>query len=86
LILVHYLNHLFGFDYGLPYGHFAFYNMWSGFGSDVQEFAILGLVAGAYKKHQCHDKDCWRIGWYPAAEGGGWHYCKTHHKHGGLHL
>lgn len=86
MIFVHFLNHICGFDYGLRYGSFSWYDAWSGFLSDLQEFAIIGLVAGAYKKHQCHDQHCWRLGWYPAVEGNNWHYCKTHHRNGGIHI
>jgi hypothetical protein len=38
------------------------YGFWSGFGSDLGEIALIGAVIGAYHKHNCHVKGCWRIG------------------------
>lgn len=31
MIVLHFLAHIFAFDYGLPYGHFGWYNGWSAF-------------------------------------------------------
>jgi hypothetical protein len=59
-----------------------YYGFWSGFGSDVEEFGILGAVgAGIYqlvKKYNCHEPGCWRIGQHPAA-GGQFLLCYRHH-------
>lgn len=41
-------------------GHW--YAFWSGFGSDIGEVAIIGGLLSVYRKHNCHDKGCWRIG------------------------
>jgi hypothetical protein len=38
------------------------YNFWSGIGSDMGEVALFGAVLGAYHKHNCHQRHCWRIG------------------------
>ena len=50
-----------------------YYGFWSGFGSDLEEFGILGGISAAIyqlvKKHNCHEPGCWRIGQYPAADG-----------------
>ena len=50
-----------------------YYGFWSGFGSDLEEFGILGAIAaGIYslvKKYNCHEPGCWRIGNHPAADG-----------------
>ncbi len=35
------------------------YGFWSGIGSDLSEFAILGIV---WHKLNCHEAKCWRIG------------------------
>ena len=43
-----------------------YYGFWSGFGSDLEEFGILGAVgAGIYslvRKYNCHEPGCWRVG------------------------
>ena len=59
-----------------------YYGFWSGFGSDLEEFGILGgIAAGIYqlvKKHNCHEPGCWRVGQYPAADGQ-FMLCYRHH-------
>jgi hypothetical protein len=55
------------------------YAFWSGFGADLEEFGIVVLVFGIYKRHKC--QSCWR----PALKGGlgrvaGTHY-ETCHRH-----
>jgi hypothetical protein len=59
-----------------------YYGFWSGFGSDLEEFGILGgITAGIYqlvKKHNCHEPGCWRVGQYPAADGQ-FMLCYRHH-------
>jgi hypothetical protein len=55
-----------------------FYGFWSGFGSDISEFAIaVGIYTGA-RKVNCHSRRCWRIGHHPL-EGTPYHLCKVHH-------
>src|SRR5215510_13401861 len=59
-----------------------YYGFWSGFGSDLEEFGILGAIGAALyqlvKKYNCHEPGCWRIGNHPAA-GGQFHLCYRHH-------
>ena len=59
-----------------------YYGFWSGFGSDLTEFAIIGTIAtGVYqlvKKYNCHHPGCWRVGNHPAA-GGQFSLCYRHH-------
>jgi hypothetical protein len=59
-----------------------FYGFWSGFGSDIAEFGILGAIGtGVYqmvKKYNCHQPGCWRVGTHPAA-GGQFLLCYHHH-------
>ena len=59
-----------------------YYGFWSGFGSDLPEFAIIGTIAtGVYqlvKKNNCHHPGCWRVGNHPAA-GGQFSLCYRHH-------
>ena len=59
-----------------------YYGFWSGFGSDLAEFSILGAIGtGVYqliKKYNCHEPGCWRIGNHPAA-GGQFLLCYRHH-------
>jgi len=55
-----------------------YYGFWSGFGSDLSEFAIaLGIYTGV-RKVNCHARRCWRIGHHPL-EGTPYHLCKLHH-------
>jgi hypothetical protein len=59
-----------------------YYGFWSGFGSDLTEFGIIGAIAtGVYqlvKKYNCHEPGCWRVGNHPAA-GGQFNLCYRHH-------
>jgi hypothetical protein len=59
-----------------------YYGFWSGFGSDLAEFSILGAIGTAVyqlvKKYNCHEPGCWRIGNHPAA-GGQFLLCYRHH-------
>jgi hypothetical protein len=54
---------------------------WSGFGSDVGEFAIFGALFAQYKRHTCnvsHPRFCWRPGIHPVA-GTPYRACGKHH-------
>jgi hypothetical protein len=59
-----------------------FYAFWSGFGSDIAEFGIIGAIGtGVYqliRKYNCHEPGCWRVGNHPAA-GGQFLLCYRHH-------
>jgi hypothetical protein len=59
-----------------------YYGFWSGFGSDLTEFGIIGAIAtGVYqlvRKYNCHEPSCWRVGTHPAA-GGQFSLCYRHH-------
>jgi hypothetical protein len=59
-----------------------YYAFWSGFGSDITEFGVIGVVATAsyhiIKRYNCHEPGCWRIGNHPAA-GGQFQLCYRHH-------
>lgn len=55
------------------------YGVWSGFGSDLAEFAIIGSILGLYKHHNCAVPHCprWAHERYHV-EGT---HLKTCHKH-----
>ncbi len=59
-----------------------YYGFWSGFGSDIAEFGIIGAIGTAayqlFKKFNCHEPGCWRVGTHPAA-GGQFALCYRHH-------
>ena len=59
-----------------------YYGFWSGFGSDIAEFGIIGAIGTAayqlFKKFNCHEPGCWRVGTHPAA-GGQFFLCYRHH-------
>jgi hypothetical protein len=77
--VLHWLAHVTGCDYGLPYGRFSWYNLYSGFGGSVPDIMIpLSLIAWWYHR-TCHDSPwCLRWGRYPAA-GGMFYVCRHHH-------
>ncbi len=54
------------------------YQWWSGVGSDIGELAIIGAVAGAYRKAECHQEGCHRLGRFPH---GHYKLCHVHHPH-----
>jgi hypothetical protein len=74
----HLLVHLMGVDYGLPYGHWGWYNFWSGIaGSFI--IAVVAWFFGYYIHHTCQDHPwCLRWGKYEAA-GGLFKVCHKHH-------
>jgi hypothetical protein len=59
-----------------------YYAFWSGFGSDIAEFGIVGAIGtGVYqvvRKYNCHEPGCWRVGNHSAA-GGEFVLCYRHH-------
>src|SRR5262249_52707345 len=59
-----------------------YYGFWSGFGSDLAEFSILGAIATGIsqlvKKYNCHEPGCWRVGTPPTARGQ-FPFCYRHH-------
>jgi hypothetical protein len=59
-----------------------YYAFWSGFGSDIAEFGVIGAIGtGVYqliRKYNCHEPGCWRVGNHPAA-GGQFLLCYRHH-------
>lgn len=55
-----------------------YYGFWSGFGSDIGEVTVLGLVLAVFRKHNCHARRCWRIGRHQV-EGTVWTTCRKHH-------
>jgi hypothetical protein len=75
-------NHWLGVHTGTINESGPYYGFWSGFGSDLAEFSILGAIGtGVYqlvKKYNCHEPGCWRVGSHPAA-GGQFLLCYRHH-------
>jgi len=76
------VNHWLGIHTGTLNESGPYYGFWSGFGSDIAEFGILGAIAtGIYqliKKYNCHEPGCWRVGTHQAA-GGQFLLCYRHH-------
>lgn len=69
--------HLMGIDN--PVGRWELF--WSGFGSCLTEFALLGGMVAFYRRHTCHVDSphfCWRWGAHPVA-GTPFRACKRHH-------
>jgi hypothetical protein len=65
---MNWLTHVLGFDDLTG----PWYGFWSGFGSDLGEFAIVAVV---YHHINCHQGGCWR----PARHQMGG-YCRRHRK------
>lgn len=53
------------------------YGFWSGFGSDISEFALFGALLGLLRKHNCEVQRCWRIGRHRT--NAGHMVCRRHH-------
>ena len=51
------------------------YLFWSGI---VGDFGLLGVFALAYRKLNCHQPGCWRMG-HHGHDNGKYHYCRRHH-------
>jgi hypothetical protein len=78
MLLWYAIVHLLGIDYGLPYGHWSWYNFWSGVGGS---FLVNALVFGflLWWRSTCHHSwRCLRHGKHPAA-GGMFRLCWKHH-------
>jgi hypothetical protein len=58
------------------------YGFWSGFGSDLTEFALVGALLGMIRAHNCEVHRCWRLGRHVTAAGQ--HVCRRHHPDGHL--
>jgi hypothetical protein len=82
VLYAHPVNHWLGVHTGTVNESGPYYGFWSGFGSDLAEFGILGAVGTAIyqlvKKYNCHEPGCWRVGTHPAA-GGQFLLCYHHH-------
>src|SRR5215472_6003786 len=78
----HVVDHWLGVHTGATNESGPYYGFWSGFGSDLAEFGILGAIATAtyhvVKKYNCHEPGCWRVGTHQAA-GGEFLLCYRHH-------
>jgi hypothetical protein len=78
----HPINHWLAVHTGTVNESGPYYGFWSGFGSDIAEFGLLGALATAayqvFRKFNCHEPGCWRVGTHPAA-GGQFVLCYRHH-------
>ena len=76
--MIEWINHFLGLDnLSGPY-----YGFWSGIGSDITEFGILGGLIMMYRKHNCEIHKCWRIGrhqWLDSSNGTTHNLCRIHH-------
>lgn len=54
------------------------YLFWSGPFSALPSFGVVGLLAGLYRKHNCHVRRCWRLG-HHRLDGTEWTVCRLHH-------
>lgn len=60
----HFIVHILGVDYGLPYGHWGWYNFWSGIAGSFAVSLVIWFGA-FYLHHTCHTWWCPRTGRYP---------------------
>lgn len=76
---MNWIGHFFGLDNAAG----PAYLFWSGVGSDITEFAILGAAVGAIRRLNCDQHGCWRWGHLPAlVDGNHHHFCSRHHPTG----
>jgi len=61
------------------------YAFWSGFGSDLTEFAIVAALVAAVHKHNCHVKGCRRVIRTHRDDEIGRYACGRHHTKRELH-
>lgn len=80
--LLHWIDHVLGADYGLPYGHWGWYNVESGSGSDLSEVAIFAGLVAVVRRWNCEVKGCLRLGRHRTLAGH--HVCRRHHPDGHL--
>jgi hypothetical protein len=73
--------HTMGVDFMAPYGHWVWYNFWSGFGSLTLLTTCLATPLLLYRKHNCHVAGCWRIGRHKVS-GTEYVVCRRHHPNG----
>lgn len=59
------------------------YGLWSGFGSDLGELAIIGGLISIVRHHNCHVHRCWRVGRHKVT-GTPHVVCRRHHPDGPL--
>lgn len=74
---MNWLAHIIGIDN--PVGRWELF--WSGFGSDISQFALVGAIVEFYRRHTCHvdtPRFCWRPGTHPVV-GTPFKACKKHH-------
>jgi hypothetical protein len=73
ILNAHIVNHWLAIHTGTVNEPGPYYAFWSGFGSDLTEFGVIGAIGtGVYqvvKKYNCHQPGCWRVGNHPAAGG-----------------
>lgn len=74
---MHWLNHVLGLDNGSG----GWYLLWSGFGANFGELAIVGSLIAGVRHHNCHVRKCWRVGRHPVA-GTAFVVCRRHHPDG----
>lgn len=75
----HWLVHIIGADYGLPYGHWGWYNFHSGIGG-AWYFGVVLTAPLWYYHHTCHDHPmCLRWGKVELAGGAAGKDCYKHH-------
>lgn len=71
---MHWLSHWAGLDNGSG----ALYLFYSGIASFILSLSVVGGLIGLWRKHECHQDGCWRIGKHPAADGA-LVLCRRHH-------
>lgn len=65
--------HLLGMDNAAGRSYLA----WSGWASDLGEFAIVGGLIAIVRRHTCEVHGCWRLGRHYTAAGHA--VCRRHH-------
>jgi hypothetical protein len=84
MVMVWYLIvHVTGNDFGAPYGHWVWYDFWSGISGSFLIALTVWLIS-FYSRHTCHTWWCWRRGAYDFTDqdtGLTYKLCRVCHPH-----
>jgi hypothetical protein len=75
--VIHLIFHWLGLDNASG----PLYLAWSGAGADFGELAIVGGLLSIYRRHNCSQRHCWRVGRRQLHDTG-LHLCHRHHPDG----
>lgn len=76
------MQHWLAYWLGLTNASGPIYSFWSGIGSDLGEAVLIGGVFAFYRKHECHEDTCHRVGRHTVVDPvTGEHVLRCRHHH-----